>query len=64
MVKFEIKPYGDDGDFILTRIEKREMVEGLPPTVSSSIMMNDRDLITLMNKLRNYAKARRKPEWT
>ena len=58
MVKFEIKPYGSDGDFLLTRHEDVEWGEGLPPTNSSTIMMNESDLIILMNTLRNYANKR------
>ena len=51
MVKFEIKPYGNHGDFMLTRHEDVDWGEGLPPTNSSTIMMNDADLILLLNIL-------------
>ena len=58
MVKFKISPYGEDGDFILTREEKVNWGEGLPPTNSSTIMMNEQDIILLMNTLRTYANER------
>ena len=59
MVKFKISPYGENGDFMLTREEEVDWGKGLPPTNSSTIMMNEQDITLLMETLKRYAYERR-----
>jgi hypothetical protein len=59
MVEFKISPYGNEGDFMLTREVDVDWGEGLPPTNSQTIMMNESDITTLLNTLTNYANQRR-----
>ena len=55
-VIYELRPYGQDDDIMLIRIQEREVkTQGLPPTVSQVIMMNKseiEDLITCLQKMR------------
>ena len=53
---YELRPYGQDDNIMLIRIQEREVkTQGLPPTVSQVIMMKKseiEDLITCLQKMR------------
>jgi len=55
-VIYELRPYGQDDDIMLIRIQEREVkTQGLPPTVSQVIMMKKseiEDLITCLQKMK------------
>ena len=53
---YELRPYGKGDDMMLVRLQEREIkTQGLPPTVSQTIMMNKseiEDLITCLQKMK------------
>jgi hypothetical protein len=52
--QFKTMPYGNNGDFMLVRlIERDKKSEGLPPTVSQCIMMNNSEIEDLIKCLLN-----------
>ena len=55
MVKFKITPYTKEGNIMLVREETKTPTEGLPPTYSSVILMNDYEIETLIEVLQDYA---------
>ena len=55
MVEFKITPYTKEGNIMLVRTEQKTPTEGLPPTYSSVILMNDNDINDLIKVLQDYA---------
>jgi hypothetical protein len=51
MPEFKTTLYGNEGDFLLVRIEKKDLGEGLPPTNSQCIMMNKNEIEDLIKCL-------------
>jgi hypothetical protein len=50
-VQFKTTPYGDADDFMLVKIETKDLGKGLPPTYSQCIMMNKSEIESLIECL-------------
>jgi hypothetical protein len=50
--QFKTQAYGNDNDFMLIRLQERnKKSNGLPPTVSQCIMMNENEIEELISCL-------------
>ena len=60
MVEFKISEYGNGDNIMLVRQETRkDIIEGLPPTHSQTILMQVNEMNDLIQRLNDYANERR-----
>jgi hypothetical protein len=59
MPQFKISKYTKDGDIMLVRIKESGYGNGLPPTSTQTILMNEYEIDDLIEELKEYANERR-----
>jgi hypothetical protein len=59
MHDYDIKPFGDKGDVMLTRRKYYDVpIQGLPPCSSTTLVLKDNEIDELIEVIKNYANER------